>query len=67
MSGIIKRTIEFILSQIEQLTSDVESERTRIETLEHSSREAAKLVVAKEAEVEKLGAELKHAIESNSR
>ena len=49
------------------MTSDLESERSRIETLEHSAKETAKIISSKENEISQLTEQLNRAEEFNNR
>lgn len=58
----------FVLEeQVNQVTSDLESERSRIETLEHSAKEAAKIISSKENEISQLIEQLNRAEEFSNR
>lgn len=49
------------------MTSELESERCRVETLEHSAKQTARIMSSKEEEISELARLLKEAEETNDR
>ena len=49
------------------MTSELESEKCRVETLEHSGKETARIISSKEEEISELARLLKEAEETNDR
>ncbi|KAL5254620.1 hypothetical protein ACHWQZ_G014158 [Mnemiopsis leidyi] len=58
----------FVLEeQVNHVTSELESERCRVETLEHSAKQTARIMSSKEEEISELARLLKEAEETNDR